>query len=41
VSVQDTALNVPDGTTITMTCATYNGGARTSKLTVIAVDAIN
>ena len=41
VSVQDTALNVPDGTTITMTCATFNGGARTTKLTAIAVNAIN
>jgi hypothetical protein len=41
VSVQDTSVNVPDGTTITMTCATYNGAARTTKLTVIAVNAIN
>jgi hypothetical protein len=41
VVVQDTAVNVPDGTTITMTCATYNGGAENSKLTAISVDAIN
>ncbi len=41
VSVQDTALNVPADTTITMTCATYNGEVDHSKLTAIAVDAIN
>jgi hypothetical protein len=41
VSVQDTALSVPDGTTITMTCATYKGAAESTKLTAIAVDAIN
>jgi hypothetical protein len=41
VSVQDTALNIPDGTTITMNCATFNGAARTSKMTAIAVNAIN
>jgi len=41
VSLQDTALNVPDATTITMTCATFNGGAEFTKLTVIVVDAIN
>ncbi len=41
VSVQDTAVNVPDGTTITMNCATYNGRAGTAKLTVIGVNAIN
>ena len=28
VSVQDTAVNVPDGTTISMTCATYDGVAQ-------------
>jgi hypothetical protein len=36
-----TAVNVPDSTTITMTCATFNGGAEYNKLTVIAVDALN
>ena len=41
VSVQDTALNVPDGTTITMTCATYNGAVNFAKLTAIAVNTIN
>lgn len=41
VSVQDTAVNIPDGTTITMTCATFHGSASNTKLTVIAVDAIN
>jgi hypothetical protein len=41
ISVQDTAVNVPGGTTITMTCATFNGSARTTKLTAIPVDAIN
>jgi hypothetical protein len=41
VVVQDTVVNVTDGTTISMTCATYNGGAENSKLTAIAVDAIN
>jgi len=41
VPVQDTVVNVPDGTTITMSCATYAGVARYTKLTVIAVDAIN
>jgi hypothetical protein len=41
MSLQDTALSVPDGTTITMTCATFNGFADNPKLTVIAVDAIN
>jgi hypothetical protein len=41
VSVQDAAVNVPDNTTISMTCATFNGAAENSKLTVIAVDAVN
>lgn len=41
VVVQDTAVNVPDATTIMMTCATYNGAAENTKLTAIAVDAIN
>jgi hypothetical protein len=41
VSVQDTAVNVPDGTTVTMNCNTFNGIAQSPKLTVIAVDAIN
>jgi hypothetical protein len=41
VSVQGTALSVPDGTTITMTCATFNGLAENVKLTAIAVNAIN
>ncbi|MBZ5615534.1 MAG: collagen-like protein [Acidobacteriia bacterium] len=41
VSLQDTALNVPDGTTITMTCGTFNGGAENIKLTAIAVNAVN
>ena len=41
VSVQDTAVGVPDNTTISMTCATYNGAAENTKLTVIAVDAVN
>src|ERR1035438_584896 len=38
VVVQDMAVNVPDGTTISMTCATYNGGAENSKITAIPVD---
>jgi hypothetical protein len=41
MSVQDTALNVPDGTAITMTCATYNGVATNPKLTAIALNAVN
>jgi hypothetical protein len=41
VVVQDMAVNVPDGTTISMTCATYNGGAENSKLTAIPVNAVN
>jgi len=41
VSLQDTAVSVPDATTITMSCATFNGGAEYSKLTAIAVNAIN
>jgi hypothetical protein len=41
LSVQDTAVSVPDGTTITMTCGTYNGDAQHIKLTAIPVDAIN
>lgn len=41
VSVQDAAIGVPDNTTISMTCATYNGAAENTKLTVIAVDAVN
>jgi hypothetical protein len=41
VSVQDAAVNVPDNTTISMRCATFNGAAENSKLTVIAVDAVN
>jgi hypothetical protein len=41
VSVQDAVANVPDGTTFTMTCATYNAAAQGNKLTAIAVDAIN
>lgn len=41
VSVQDTVLNVPDNTTITMTCATFNGEVDHTKLTAIRVDAIN
>jgi hypothetical protein len=41
VSVQDTAVNVPDGTTVTMNCNTFNGLAISPKLTAIAVNAIN
>lgn len=41
VVVQDTVVNVPDGTTISMTCATYNGGAENSKLIAIPVNAVN
>lgn len=41
VPVQDTVVNVPDGTTITMSCATYAGVARYTKLTVITVNAVN
>lgn len=41
VSVQDTAIGVTDGTTISMTCATFNGAAENTKLTVIAVDNVN
>jgi hypothetical protein len=41
VTVQDTALNVPDATTITMNCATFNGGAANAKLTAIRVDTVN
>jgi hypothetical protein len=41
VSLQDTALNVPDATMITMTCGTFNGGAEYTNLTVIAVNAID
>ena len=41
VSVQSIALNVQDGTTITMNCSTYNGAAQSTKLTAIAVDAVN
>lgn len=41
VTVQDTALNVPDGTTFYMNCATYNGIADRTKLTVIRVDTVN
>lgn len=40
-SLQDTALNVPDATTITMTCGTFNGGVEDTMLTAIAVNAIN
>jgi hypothetical protein len=38
--LQGTALNVPDGTTVSVSCGTYNG-AGSAKLTVIAVGAIN
>jgi hypothetical protein len=41
VTVQDTAVNVADGTEITMTCATYKGFATNVKLTAIAVNTIN
>lgn len=41
VSVQDTAINVPDGTTFTMNCGTFNGIAQNPKLTAIEVNAIN
>jgi hypothetical protein len=41
VPVQDTVVNVQDGTIITMTCATYHASAENSKLTAIAVNAIN
>lgn len=41
VTVQDTALNVPDGTTFYMNCATFNGVADRTKLTVIRVDMVN
>lgn len=41
VSVQDTAVNVPDGTTISMTCATYDGVAQGTQLSAIAVDGVN
>src|SRR5437764_11737259 len=40
VSLQDTALNVPDNTTITMKCGTFSGGVRDPKLAGIAVNAI-
>jgi hypothetical protein len=38
--LQGTALNVPDGSTISVSCGTYNGGG-SAKLTAIAVNAIN
>lgn len=41
VSVQDTAVNVPDGTTVTMNCNTFKGIAQSPKLTAIAVNTIN
>jgi hypothetical protein len=41
VVVQDTVVNVPDGTTISMACATYSGGAENSKLIAIPVNAVN
>lgn len=41
VTVQDQASNVANGTTITMTCATFNGQMINPKLTAIAVSAIN
>jgi hypothetical protein len=41
VSVEDTALNVPEGTTFTITCASFHTEANNTKLTAIAVDAIN
>lgn len=41
VSVQDTAINVPDGTTITMNCNTFHGIAEHPKLTAIEVNTIN
>jgi hypothetical protein len=41
VSVQDTAVNVPDGTTVTMNCGTFNGIAQNPKLTAIEVNTIN
>jgi hypothetical protein len=39
--VQDIALSVADGTTITMNCATFNGQVINPKLTVIRVDQVN
>jgi hypothetical protein len=39
VSVQDTALNF-EGGIIAMSCATFNGEVDHTKLTVIAVDAL-
>jgi hypothetical protein len=41
VSVQGTAVGVPNGTIILMTCNTLNGEAQYTKLTAIAVNAIN
>ena len=41
VALQDTAVSVPDATTITMSCATFNGGAQYNKLTAVAVDTLN
>ncbi|HEY2472712.1 MAG TPA: collagen-like protein [Terracidiphilus sp.] len=41
VPVQDAVVNVPDGTTISMSCATFDGLARYAKLTAIAVDTVN
>jgi hypothetical protein len=41
VDLQDTAVSVPDSTTITMSCATFNGGAEYNKLTAISLDALN
>lgn len=38
--LQFTALNVPDGTTIVISCGTYNGAANAT-LTAIAVSAVN
>jgi collagen triple helix repeat protein len=38
--LQMTALNVPDGTTITLSCGTYNGTGG-GRLTVIPVNAVN
>ncbi|HMG84977.1 MAG TPA: hypothetical protein VK574_04510 [Terracidiphilus sp.] len=41
VPVQDAVVNVPDGTKISMSCATFDGLARYAKLTAIAVDQVN
>ena len=41
VTVQDVAVDVLNGTTITMNCATFNGQTINPKLTAIAVNAIN